>query len=227
MGRDLYYILGDIVANLHGSNLRRSYQMPLPKMLLHIIDIEDRLSAWKASLPDILTLEPWISPYEPSTHSNAVATRLIVISKLRYLSTRLLLHRPILSNFLQLDTDRDEGSAWDVDSFTMDSARRSIAVCYACATEIIDIIHALSNTPALLPAWWFSLHYSKLLSLQLPQISRPLTQHQHSTSRWLLMAAHSCKFPTARLLRLRERHVPHHCCRTALWKQNSSSKRPS
>ncbi|KIX01785.1 uncharacterized protein Z518_09512 [Rhinocladiella mackenziei CBS 650.93] len=161
----LYFILGDIISQLYGSNVDADPQLTIPTMLERTLILEQQLTAWKRSLFPQLQRRPWdtLDP-EPMLSStwDPVFDRLSVIITLRYLNTRILLHRPILSAFLRRRAYlRNGGDIFEEgDSFFHDVGKRSIQICQQSAVEVVDIVHKTSKPPALLGAWWFSAYYT-------------------------------------------------------------------
>lgn len=138
-------------------------------MLERTMVLEQRLAAWKRNLYPQLQRRPW-DTLDPETISmsawDPVFDRLSVIITLRYLNARILLHRPLLSAFLQ-QRARFRAAAEvteDGDPFFQDLAARSVKICEQSAMEMVEIVHKTSNPPALLGAWWFSAYYSKPLN---------------------------------------------------------------
>ncbi|KAG9773388.1 AAT family amino acid transporter, partial [Aureobasidium melanogenum] len=161
----LYYIIGDVLTQLYGSNVDIDPHLTLPTMLERTMVLEQRLAAWKRNLYPQLQRRPW-DTLDPETISmsawDPVFDRLSVIITLRYLNARILLHRPLLSAFLQ-QRARFRAAAEvteDGDPFFQDLAARSVKICEQSAMEMVEIVHKTSNPPALLGAWWFSAYYT-------------------------------------------------------------------
>ena len=147
--------------------------LAIPTMLERTVVLEQKLAAWKHDLLLQLQRRPWDS-LDPDTVAmlawDPVFDRLSVIIMLRYLNTRILLHRPILSAFLrQRARSRSSGdSVTREDSFFNDLGERSVRICQQSAMEIVEIVHKTSSPPALLGAWWFTAYYSKIASWATP-----------------------------------------------------------
>ncbi|KAJ4680160.1 hypothetical protein HRR95_003879 [Exophiala dermatitidis] len=161
----LYYIIGDVLTQLYGSNVDIDPHLTIPTMLERTMVLEQRLAAWKRNLYPQLQRRPW-DTLDPETISmsawDPVFDRLSVIITLRYLNARILLHRPLLSAFLQ-QRARFRAAAEvteDGDPFFQDLAARSVKICEQSAMEMVEIVHKTSNPPALLGAWWFSAYYT-------------------------------------------------------------------
>lgn len=151
---------------MYGSNVDIDPGLAIPTMLERAVVLERELSAWKRSLFPQLQRRPW-DTLDPETISmsawDPVFDRLSVIINLRYLNTRILLHRPILSAFLRERARFSNGGETleQDDPFFYDLGRRSVNICQQSASEIVDIVHKTSSPPALLGAWWFTAYYSK------------------------------------------------------------------
>ena len=154
------------MAQLYGSNIDTDTQLTMPIILERTLVLEQRMAEWKRNLPPQLQRKPWSTTTPDSITSAAwdpVADRLSVIMTLRYLNTRILLHRPVLSLFLQRRARiRSENAAYmDEDQFFQDLGERSDKACEQSASEIVEIVRKTSRPPALLGAWWFSSYYSE------------------------------------------------------------------
>ncbi|KAH0831548.1 hypothetical protein FOPE_00461 [Fonsecaea pedrosoi] len=180
LDRQLYYILGDIISELYGGNVDIDPGLTVPTMLERTVVLEQKMAAWKHNLFPQLQRRPW-DTLDPDTVSlsawDPVFDRLSVIITLRYLNTRILLHRPILSAFLR-QRARVKVSGEPVepeDPFFNDLGERSVKICQQAALEIVEIVHKTSKPPALLGAWWFTAYYkiapSRLHSVNSPSIA--------------------------------------------------------
>ena len=166
------------MCQLYGSNIDADPQLTIPVMLEKTLTLEQRMTEWRRNLPPQLQRRPWdtMDPDVPSISVwDPVFDRLSVIATLRYLNTRILLHRPVLSSFLLRRANfRSVNMAFeDEDEFFHDLGERSIAACEQSAMEVVDIVHRTSRPPALLGAWWFSAYYSKSFSVfaQMPPLT--------------------------------------------------------
>ena len=136
-------------------------------MLERTVVLEQKLAMWKHNLLTQLQRRPWdtLDPNGVSVSTwDPVFDRLSVILMLRYLNTRIVLHRPILSAFLR-QRGRSRLSSESIprdDPFFNDLGERSVRICQQAAVEIVEIVHKTSKPPALLGAWWFTTYYSKL-----------------------------------------------------------------
>ncbi|QYT05039.1 hypothetical protein H0G86_011934 [Trichoderma simmonsii] len=89
MSRRLYDIPGDTISDVYSSNLNNDIQLPMSDMLARIVVHEQRLAEWRH--------RPWEATVKDADPSNLVFHKLSIVMILRYLSTRIFLHRPILS----------------------------------------------------------------------------------------------------------------------------------
>lgn len=176
----MYYVLGDIISELYGDNVDIDPGLAIPTLLERTVVLEQKLAAWKHRLIAQLQRRPWdtLDPDGVSVSNwDPVFDRLSVIITLRYLNTRIVLHRPILSAFLR-QRGRSRGSAETVpseDPFFNDLGERSVRICQQSAMEIVDIVYKTSRPPALLGAWWFTAYYSMSPSLHQSKVSANLS----------------------------------------------------
>ena len=126
-------------------------------LLLCILPIERRLSAWKSTSPPNLQIK---SREDFHTGDSEVDFSLNAVITLRYLNARILLHRPILSRFLDQNIrEPDQTGEW---GFLHQFAKGYVEVCMVSACEMIDIIYSLYETRHhMLTSWWFAIYYSK------------------------------------------------------------------
>ncbi|CAH0051631.1 unnamed protein product [Clonostachys solani] len=153
----LYQILGDIIANQYDQNIGTSTHTSLSCLLENTIRLEGQLLAWKRVLPDTLSRRPW-DVKSGESGADVVFDKLSVILTLRYLNIRTLLHRPVLARYLeQLRVqDPDQNEMMWMQRF----GQPYLEACIESASEIITIVHNLSDTPSTLGAWWFSTYYT-------------------------------------------------------------------
>ncbi|KAK6379813.1 hypothetical protein LTS17_005886 [Exophiala oligosperma] len=162
----LYYILGDVITQLYGSNVDFDPDISMLTLIERTLALEQRLSVWKRNLFPQLQRRPWDTFDSESISTSTwdpVFDRLSVIITLRYLNTRILLHRPVLSAFLRKRAHYRAATVQmdDEDPYFLDLAEKSLLICEQCAAEIVQIVYKTSKPPTLLGAWWFSAYYSK------------------------------------------------------------------
>ena len=157
-GRKLYDVLGDTIFQLYGQNNSCGKPLSISETLQRVLKLETDLLKWKRQLPKELPLQPCIStPIE--SEQAPIFERLNLIMTLRYLNTRVLLHRPVLTHFLRHIYDQNvdlEGN-----DFLVQCSRYSLQVCIDSAAEIISTTEKKGTRPYLLGAWWFTLYYSQ------------------------------------------------------------------
>ncbi|KIY00691.1 uncharacterized protein Z520_03356 [Fonsecaea multimorphosa CBS 102226] len=163
----LYDVLGDIIKKLYGSNVDADVQQSVPALLGTISHLEHKLEVWKQNLPPQLQQLPLeikaTGSDSPSPAFAPVFDRLSVILTLRYLNTRILLHRPILSACLRqrYPFGAHEGPSPEAHGdFLHEFANVSIDICERSAVEVIDIVCNASRQPGLLGTWWFTAYYT-------------------------------------------------------------------
>lgn len=161
----LYEILARILRQIYLDNTSDSVQITSRMLFQNLTGIEEDLARWKATVPVKLSLKPWLEalPGTPAQRSDQqVFSRLSVVTQLRFLNARLLLHRIVLDNTLKMVASGDEVHPPHIrDGFLDKLAISSLEICQDCAMEIITIVSVMSKTKALLGAWWFTIYYSK------------------------------------------------------------------
>ena len=157
-GRKLYEILGQTIDELYGQNNGCGDPLSLSTTLRTVIKLETGLVKWRRQLPNELLLQAG-SPPAMGNEQAHIFERLSIIMTLRYLNTRVLLHRPVLTHFLRHTYDSDpelEGN-----DFLLQCGRNSLQVCIDSAVEVIATMETAVTRPYMLGAWWFSLYYSQ------------------------------------------------------------------
>lgn len=144
---------------VYQNNIKRERQISSSGLFQQIISIEQLLATWKSELPShlcVITIEELL----PRLQDPSVFTPFSTVITLRYLSTRTLLHRAMVTRFLDYNGQKDsKGEEW---SFLHDFGRTSLEVCVRSAAEMIEIIHTASEGGyRMLTTWWFSIYYSK------------------------------------------------------------------
>ncbi|KAI5916998.1 fungal-specific transcription factor domain-containing protein [Camillea tinctor] len=159
----LYQVLGSIITKIYNNNMDdENGELPL-ETVGDVLAIEDKLRHWKTSLPESLRLQPWkdmeVNPWA-LPQRRPVYARLSVVTQLRYLNIRILLHRPVLQNFGQGGHSSVPFQLDKSDSLTETIWKSSVVICRTSAVEVINIVHRLSTTTDLLGARWFSIYYT-------------------------------------------------------------------
>jgi hypothetical protein len=126
-------------------------------MLKDVLHLEERLETWTRNLPPDMN----VTQASPATPDGPY--KLGIILRLRYLNTRSLIHRVVVSSML-----RTVGSAESQapSSPSLDLARKaSLETCVSSSLEVISRIHYATSEDSprvkALGAWWFSLYYSE------------------------------------------------------------------
>lgn len=136
-------------------------------MLEKVLVIEAQLSKWSQNLPRQLQHQPWLFPIgglRNQAVTDSLDDRLSLIQTLRFLSTRIFLHRPVLVELVKDDAwiastaSTASRSSYSNKSFLEGIALQSVTASERCASEIVDIIHATISLPV---PWWVSTGFSK------------------------------------------------------------------
>ncbi|KAH8588230.1 fungal-specific transcription factor domain-containing protein [Bisporella sp. PMI_857] len=179
----LHDIINDILVTLYfGEDSERhksSTNLPSPQSqfgdIAKVIQLDRALMNWGQSLP----LHLRISASE--SFSNSTFLRQAIISRIRFLHTRILLFRPILSQFcLPQIAPTDAGTVLD-ESLTQRMVLQCSNLCLRAAHDLISIVRVhfiKKDMTGVLPAWWYNIFYvytaaTCLLAARL----RPVIQH--------------------------------------------------
>ena len=201
----LYKIVAEIIEKVYTNNYRTSisldHQSSSSKLFQQIISLEPQLAKWKAELPPQLA----IKTKEDILHDlqdSSIFSPLSTVITFRYISTRTLLHRPMIIRFL--DHDPQKPGSVEEWSFLKDFGRASLEVGVRSAVEMIEIIYTASEGDHLmLTTWWFSLYYGQYLP---PSCFLRLTTLQCSAPplsclpRWSSSISMGCKYRTSSLV---------------------------
>ena len=110
------------------------------------------LMSWGRTLPKHLK----ISSFEWA--ANPLFKRQAIICRSRFLHTRILLFRPILTRFcLPKSTESETGTALD-ESLAQRTVVQCSSLCLRSAHDLIDLLHmnlTKDGTMGSLPAWWY------------------------------------------------------------------------
>ena len=159
--RKLYGILGEIIRIIYGNNLNATIKSTTSFFLCETIKLENQLADWKHGLPPNLRVES-LAEISSDMGDFLPVRRLQKIITMRYLNTRILLHRQIIVCFLDyvakgFDTSPQDAVTWQLlDTF----GQSSLNIATESASTLIAIIHCLIRRPNLFPAWWFVVYYS-------------------------------------------------------------------
>jgi hypothetical protein len=153
--------MGDALEHLYDQNLGFRTHLPMSETLNQISKLRWELAQWQDTLPPSLQI---ITSQEAvyDVPLTAGTMRLRVLLSLRFLGARILILRPVLSQFLDLPgttASNEHQAEW---------LRNSGAVLLADLVRTCGDILQISNNILsgsktdgnLLGAWWFSCYYS-------------------------------------------------------------------
>ena len=156
---NLYKILWNIINLFYGANIGCGPPLNVIDSVTHLFHVEQQLADWQRNLrPDIsLRLSSDIPMHDPSS-----LEKMRIIITLRHHNVRALLHRPILTMFLEL------AGKYEVDQqeiiLLQQIGSNSVKICAQSTMEIVAIISTIVNSTGerrnWLGAWWFSLYYT-------------------------------------------------------------------
>lgn len=159
----LYTLIGRIIDDLYGGNLGGTTydpDSPIPTFtdIARVAEIEAKLSQWRASLPQALSI---ISASDIPDGGGPISQfwRQSIILSLRYYNTRALLHRQFAVKGLAEiwgagpSKDKFEGD------FFWNFGWASIKACADSAIQTIEIIHKVKHRSDLLGFWWFTVFF--------------------------------------------------------------------
>lgn len=164
MTSTLYKVMWTIIDTLYDCNIAYSDNNVM-SIASQILQIEHQLLEWQASLPPMLSLT---NPTEIRNDNDfCLGKRFRVILTVRHHNVRLLAHRRIFDLYLDCI---EKGRSHDAhESMLIQIGERSKNVCLQTASELISIVNVITHSPqpkcGLLGAWWFTLYYSKDLSI--------------------------------------------------------------
>lgn len=126
------------------------------------MELESELERWQRELPGSFQLHrKEQTTLAQSSPQEVESSRFSTVLTLRYLSTRMLLHRATLEKALEGDPQKQGAASRSV--FLQDFERSSMNLCLASAVDLIDIhYNASESKQPMLTTWWFSLFYGKI-----------------------------------------------------------------
>lgn len=192
----MYQILGDIIDSIYQNNIGVDTGLSDTELLRRILSVEQSLNTWKSELPAELHIRSKDDIMQCLSDSSLFSHLSIVIT-MRYLMIRLLLHRPVVTRFLNCKQEQGASRSSEVlELFGGPNLKLGVR----SASEIIDIIFSFSEHQHLmLTTWWFSIYYRKfafvshfyrpfgltytreVFSASLVVFSAMVLKHQHST----------------------------------------------
>lgn len=161
LGRSITHIMGDALEHLYDQNLGLSTRLRMSESLNQISKLRWELAHWQDNLPSCLQI---ISAQESldDVPLTVGTTRLRVLLSLRFLGVRILILRPVLSQFLDLSgmtASNEHQSEW-----LRNSGDVLLADLVRTCVDILQISKSIlagsRNDQNLLGAWWFSCYYS-------------------------------------------------------------------
>ncbi|KAL2820192.1 fungal-specific transcription factor domain-containing protein [Aspergillus cavernicola] len=161
----LSYIMGGIVDQLYDQNLGFGTQSSIDDTLCRTFKLRLNLAQWQVSLPPDLQIIKSTDPaqfFSPRLEN----TRFRVLLSLRYLSTQILVLRPILQRFLDIPMVQAAGELRlsPLRDYGFSALRDLVSTCIDIFF-ISNNILAGSNRNLNLGAWWFSGYYTFNASL--------------------------------------------------------------
>jgi hypothetical protein len=155
--------MGDALERLYDQNLGLCTRLPMSEALNQISKLRWELAQWQDSLPSclqIITSQDTLDDV-PLTLGT---TRFRVLLSLRFLGARILILRPVLSQFLDLSgmtAPNEHQSEWLRTSGAVLLADL-VRTCGDVLQISKNILAGSRNDQNLLGAWWFSCYYSML-----------------------------------------------------------------
>ncbi|KAK5040721.1 hypothetical protein LTR13_003021 [Exophiala sideris] len=161
----LYGLVGIILDTVYQNNIQTDDTTGSAKVFHKIMAIEPTLAAWHAELPAQIQLQTkeMCHILDP-TSEPLIDMTLNMVLTLRYLHTRMLLHRQMIVCFLRYGSPGNNSSGeWH---FLMNFGKASLEMCLRSALETLDVLGNSANTAALPPmltTWWFQIYYGRFL----------------------------------------------------------------
>lgn len=142
--------------------------------LQRLLDLDSKVAAWQMNLPTHLKLRTYedssVSTQGIDSRKAAIFHRQAVVTHARFLHTRLMMFRPVLS-FLFHGSRPINGSEQDS---SMETAMlrsmlvKGVDLCTSAARELVDLITGyLGSTSDVLPPPWYTVYYIHCASIVL------------------------------------------------------------
>ena len=152
----------NVIDSCYGGNMGCEESTTILDKVTRIFQMEKHLVEWTRSLPGYLGLRSSQDiPFEDET---AFLEKARVVITLRYQNLRVLLHRSVLVEYLDMVGKQDCDGQELV--LLQQIGSNSLNICVNSAMEIILIISTIVSSDGprrqFLGAWWFSLYYSRL-----------------------------------------------------------------
>lgn len=150
---------------MYNSNIHPIFSQPLPKIMEHIIALEQDLDAWRQTLNPQLRQRPWDDRVVLSSSTppqDQIFGRFSAIMTLRFLNARILLHRPVLIDLVKrFPAPTQSPVSYDSTAFFVTLGLQSVEVSQDCGTEIIEIVSRMKPLPV---PWWIAAYYGRSLT---------------------------------------------------------------
>ncbi|CAG8942836.1 unnamed protein product [Penicillium salamii] len=195
----LTHIMGDTVECLYDQNLGLRTRLPMSESLNQISKLRCELAQWQDNLPSCLQIVTSQDTLD-DVPLTVGTTRLRVLLSLRFLGARILILRPILSQYLDLPgttASNEHQTEWLRSSGAVPLADL-VRTCADILQTSKNIMAGSRNDQNLLGAWWFSCYYTFnsslailgiLLIKRIPVYSEQLSSISISDLRGLLETA--------------------------------------
>lgn len=156
----MYQIIGDIIEGIYQNNIGADTGLSDSELLKRILSVEQALTTWRSQLPVELCVKSKDEIMQ-SLNASSVFSHLSTVLTLRYLMARLLLHRPVISRFLNHKKEED---CFEHSELLKLFGGPNLKLIVCSASEMIEIVFNLSEYQHLmLTTWWFSIYYCELL----------------------------------------------------------------
>ncbi|KAH8817271.1 fungal-specific transcription factor domain-containing protein [Xylogone sp. PMI_703] len=163
----LYRIMWKVIHTLYGGNIDSENRLTVIDNISRILSMEQLLVDWERQLLPTLALHQASDIAHLSVDTDVItklSEKLRIILTLRHHNLRVLLHRPILVNFLNLTGDAALREDSQSIALLQHIGSNSIQICVQSSIEIISIIHTIvfstGERRTWLGAWWFCLYYT-------------------------------------------------------------------
>lgn len=168
--RTLYNVMYKIIDSCYGQNLGFDNFRTDSELAALILKGEEQLGEWQSSLVP-LKMSVHRTPLQSQDLDkmeieNKILERFIIVLSVRYHNLRILLHRPMLENYLDACGGSNQGAlASENRGMVQHLGISSIETCVDSAVMIISIVRTVVMSEGwrrdLLGAWNYSLFYSK------------------------------------------------------------------
>lgn len=145
------------MGDVYEMNVPRNTELDCQTFLLRVVCIESKLETWKKELPVMIGVRTSKEILQNLAGTSDIS-RFSTVLTLRYLNARTLLHRAVLTRFLDSEGQNMTANADWVLLRALEKTSLDLSV--SSAVEMIEIHQAMSNScQRMLTTWWFSLYY--------------------------------------------------------------------